>query len=134
MERLFLAVMIFIALVISGISYVNVTYQNASAFVPPIDICNPILSSNNFGVNYTALAYAKRHNWNDAFVYEKDPGTDLQIFAQISNAVKFSGTVTDPTGATHHLNSTVLSGTEMQIRFNATLSDPDGKYVATFSV
>ncbi|MDE2589760.1 MAG: hypothetical protein KGL95_08865, partial [Patescibacteria group bacterium] len=73
-------------------------------------------------------------NWGDSFTEEKYHGTDLQIIATIYNALKFSGTVTDPAGVIHYLTPVVQNGTRLQIQYYAAVSDPDGNYVVAFNV
>ena len=106
-----------------------------SNFIPPSSPPPaPLLQNGTAYVNYTALAYAKRHNWGDTFVEEKYHGTDLQIIATISNALKFSATVTDPTGVIHYLTPVVQNDSRMEIQYYASVSDPDGNYIIGFNV
>ncbi|MDE1765853.1 MAG: hypothetical protein KGI27_06210 [Thaumarchaeota archaeon] len=84
--------------------------------------------------NYTAGLYAKVPNWDQKFVCYKYAGYDMQITAEISNAVKFSGMVTDPNGVVHNLIPVSLNSTLKQIYFSASTSDSDGSYSIIFNV
>ncbi|HJT09784.1 MAG TPA: hypothetical protein VJ771_03295 [Candidatus Nitrosotalea sp.] len=125
--------------ILNGSEYASNQTQpvHLSNFIPPSpppSLPPSLLPNGTAYVNFTALAYAKRHNWGDTFTEEKYHGTDLQIIATISNALKFSGTVTDPTGMIHYLTPSFQNGTQMQIQYYAAVSDPDGTYVVAFNV
>ncbi|MDE1764734.1 MAG: hypothetical protein KGI27_00525 [Thaumarchaeota archaeon] len=111
-------------------TYGNITNGTAQPLIPPP--MSPLLPSHHF--NYTAGLYAKIPNWNQRFVCYKYPGYAIQISADISNALKFSGLITGPNGVVHDIPSAALNSTLMQIQFSASSSDPDGTYSVAFNV
>lgn len=111
-------------------TYGNITNGTAQPLIPPP--MAPLLPSHHF--NYTAALYAKIPNWNQRFACYKYQGHAIQISADISNAVKFSGLVTGPNDVVHDIPSAALNSTLMQIQFSASSSDPDGNYSVAFNV
>lgn len=110
----------------------NIENDTTQPLIPPSQL--PHLPLGNLPVNKTVLAFSKIPNWNKKFVCEKYTGSAIQITAEISNALKFSGTVTDPKGVIHDILPIALNNTQMQIQFSASTSDPDGSYVVAFKV
>ncbi|MGI0102646.1 MAG: hypothetical protein ACREA7_08650 [Nitrosotalea sp.] len=110
----------------------NITNGTTQPLIPPAVTPSILLGSHHF--NYTAELYAKVPNWNKKFVCYKYSGYAIQMTAKISNAVKFSGMVTDPNGVVHNVTPIALNGTLMQIQFSASSSDPDGSYSIAFNV
>lgn len=110
----------------------NIENGITQPLIPPSQL--PSIPLGNLPVNKTALAFSKIPNWDKKFVCEKYTGSAIQITAQISNALKFSGTVIDPKGVVHDILPIALNNTRMQIQFSASTSDPDGNYVTSFKV
>lgn len=115
-------------LVIPGYLYAA-GYTNG--FIPPPP--PPAVSGSIPVANSTAQAFEKIPNWGKTFVFEKHPNADLQITAKISNAIKFTGTITSPSGVIHNLNP-VLNNTQTELQYYVQTSDPAGNYIVAFNV
>jgi hypothetical protein len=82
----------------------------------------PVNSSSN--VNPPSLPY----------YYSKEIGTVLQITATVYNPINLFGNVTDPNGMVHQMSTTTSEKGMTQLRFYASVSDPNGIYVASFQL
>jgi hypothetical protein len=90
---------------------------------------NPITRSN---LPLNSSAYL--HPPNSPYYYSKENGTDLEITATVYNPINLFGNVTDPDGMVHQMNTISSEKGMTQLRFYASVSDPNGIYVARFQL
>lgn len=83
-------------------------------------------------VNSSIQGYARPPNM--PYYYSKENGADLEIKATAYNPINLYGNVTEPNGTIHQM-STITSDKGMtELRFYASVSDPNGVYVARFQL
>jgi len=88
-------------------------------------------SSPNVPFNYSAANY---HPQNPPYYYSKEKGQDLEIRATVYNPINIFGNVTDPTGMVHQMSTISSEKGMVELRFYASVSDPNGTYVARFKL
>jgi hypothetical protein len=87
-------------------------------------------SLSNLPVN--SSAYVNRPNL--PYYYSKENGADLEIKATVYNPINLFGNVTDPNGIVHQMSNTASEKGMVQLRFYASVYDPNGIYVARFQL
>jgi len=86
-------------------------------------------STSALPVNASAIAYSRNHP-NLPYHYFKYYGTDLEIKATAYNPINLFGNVTDPNGKVHQMSIVTSEKGIAELRFYASVSDPNGSYAA----